>query len=289
MLPSFFIVGPPRTGTSWLHKVLKKRVTLPTFCKETRFFDLNFQRGLWWYRAQFCTMKDAPIGEIAPTYFASPEARRHIKRLAPWARIVCIFRNPLERVISLYRLKRALGLVPWEFEDALAFDKELMESSLYATHLREWFHDFGPDRVRAMFYEDLRDRPQSFIDELADFLGMPRFALSPSELQIVHGSEALTYPRSYLRARTATRVADWMKVRGLGKFVSLFKSSSLSGLVLGGGPAFAKPSPGLSESISRIFQDEITGLEIMLGRDLSAWKVVEARTQDMLSAQVGYA
>ena len=41
LLPSFFIVGPPRTGTSWLHQVLQPHTCLPRV-KETRFFDERF-------------------------------------------------------------------------------------------------------------------------------------------------------------------------------------------------------------------------------------------------------
>jgi hypothetical protein len=29
LLPSFFVVGPPRTGTSWLHEVLRWHAVLP--------------------------------------------------------------------------------------------------------------------------------------------------------------------------------------------------------------------------------------------------------------------
>jgi hypothetical protein len=50
-LPSFFILGPPRTGTTWLHEVLRNHAELPSPTKETRFFDVHFHRGLDWYRA----------------------------------------------------------------------------------------------------------------------------------------------------------------------------------------------------------------------------------------------
>src|SRR5882724_7339456 len=46
VLPSFFVIGPPRTGTSWLHEVLSKRASLSHPTKETRFFDRYFDRGL---------------------------------------------------------------------------------------------------------------------------------------------------------------------------------------------------------------------------------------------------
>jgi hypothetical protein len=29
ILPSFFIVGPPRTGTTWLHEILRWHTVLP--------------------------------------------------------------------------------------------------------------------------------------------------------------------------------------------------------------------------------------------------------------------
>src|SRR5437764_23089 len=35
-LPDYFLIGPPRTGTSWLHSVLNEHTVLPT-TKETRF------------------------------------------------------------------------------------------------------------------------------------------------------------------------------------------------------------------------------------------------------------
>jgi hypothetical protein len=47
------------------------------------------------------------MGEVAPTYFASNEARERLANTIPDAKIVCIFRNPVDRILSLYRLKRA--------------------------------------------------------------------------------------------------------------------------------------------------------------------------------------
>ena len=75
-LPSFFIVGPPRTGTSWLHEILSGHVALPEPTKETRFFDNHFHRGLEWYVHHFPRLAPGRhVGEVAPTYFASAPAR----------------------------------------------------------------------------------------------------------------------------------------------------------------------------------------------------------------------
>src|SRR3981081_2037483 len=52
-LPSFFVIGPPRTGTTWLYEILRERTLLPAPTKETRFFDTHFHRGVEWYRSHF--------------------------------------------------------------------------------------------------------------------------------------------------------------------------------------------------------------------------------------------
>jgi hypothetical protein len=273
LLPSFFIIGPPRTGTTWLHEVLRKRTLLPSLTKETRFFDQHFERGLYWYRAHFPNPNgNRCVGEIAPTYFASAEARQRIKALVPNAKIACIFRDPVERLHSLYRVKKAYGMIPWSFEQALLHDPELTESSRYATHLRAWQNEFGVEQVLPTLYDDLRDSPQKYVDQLADFLGIARFALTDSELEIVHASESMTHPRCYLRTRGATFVADWLKARHLGPFVRAIKRSRVSKLFLGGGLAFTGLSREAAATVQELFRREIDDLETMLHRDLSAWK-----------------
>jgi len=80
-LPEFFVIGPPRTGTSWLYEMLRGRVILPRTTKETRFFDTHFYRGLDWYQAHYPRKTDGRrIGEVAPTYFASVEALANVSR-----------------------------------------------------------------------------------------------------------------------------------------------------------------------------------------------------------------
>lgn len=272
MLPSFFIVGPPRTGTSWLHEVLSQRTLLPDPTKETRFFDNHFQRGIAWYRAHFRGEGNQRVGEVAPTYFASAEARERIAELVPNARIVCVFRNPVDRVFSLYRLKRAYGMIPWSFEEAIVHDPELIESGKYATKLKEWWNTFGREGVLTMFYGDLRQKPQYFVNCIADFIGIPRFNLTTSDLRRIHSSESMTLPKNYYRTRGATLMADWFKARRLDNIVSIVKHSSLIKYFLGGGPPFTKPSPEMAARLYEIFRPEVEELEVMLSRDLSEWK-----------------
>jgi hypothetical protein len=272
-LPSFFVVGPPRTGSSWLHEVLTTNTVLPTPWKETRFFDTHFHRGLKWYLTHYKESKGTgPVGEVAPTYFASSVARERMAQTVPNAKIICVFRNPVERIVSLYRLKRAYGWIPWNFEEALVRDPELMQSSRYVSNLRLWQQAFGKSNVLPCLYDDLRKDPQAFVDSVADFIGVPRFELAPSQCGLVHDSERMTQPRSYYRTRSARIVSEWFKSRRLDRLVTAFKRSALRKLVLGGGRPFAQPPIEISGRLYEQLRPEVDELEKMLGRDLGAWK-----------------
>ena len=278
-LPSFFIIGPPRTGTSWLHEVLSRYTILPSPTKETRFFDIHFEHGFEWYRAHFpAATDDRLVGEVAPTYFASAEARERIAATIPNAKVVCIFRDPVERVVSLYRLKRAYGMIPWSFEEAIVRDSELMESGKYGSNLKAWLSTLGADQILATVYDDLRDEPQSYLDSVTDFIGIPRFELPPSQIERVFTSETMTHPRNYYRTRRATAMAEWLKLRQLDTVVAAVKKSPLLKLVLGGGPPFTKVSEDLSHKLYEHFRPEVEELEGLINRDFSAWKLPSLQT-----------
>jgi len=272
-LPSFFIVGPPRTGSSWLYEVLSSQAVLPAPSKETRFFDVHFDRGLKWYLAHYRNGNARRrMGEVAPTYFASNLARERLSQMVPDARIICVFRNPAERIVSLYRLKRAYGLIPWNFEEAMERDAELLETSKYVSNLKLWQRCFGAGNVLSSIYDDLRKSPQDFVDRVVDFIGIPRFILGDSQLGSVHNSEKMTHPRSYARTRRAILMADWFKSKRLDRVVSAFKRSSLCKLVLGGGQPFPPVQAEVVKQLYERFRPEVEELERMLQRDLSSWK-----------------
>jgi hypothetical protein len=272
-LPSFFIVGPPRTGTSWLHTVLSEDAALSYPTKETRFFDKHFDRGLEWYGSHYRRVAvGRTIGEVAPTYFASPEARERIARLIPRAKIVCTFRNPVDRVVSLYRLKRAYGLIRWGFDEALTRDPELLESSRYAAHLKEWKRTFGDAQVMVTVQEDLEVDPQSYLDKVVDFVGVPRRQLRPSQLRRVLSSEDLAEPRSYYWTRGGMLLADWARARKLDSIVAAAKRFGGLKLFVGGGRGFGQLSASQREKLRELFRPEVDELETILNRSLAAWK-----------------
>lgn len=212
------------------------------------------------------------VGEVAPTYFASSEARERIGRLIPGAKIVCTFRNPVDRVLSLYKLKRAYGLIPWNFEDALIRDPELLESSRYVKHLTEWRKIFGESQVMATVHDDIEADPQSYLDKLLNFLGVPRFNLAPSQIGRVLTSEEMSEPRHYGWTRGAILMADWARKQRLDSLVATAKRLGALKLFVGGGRPFEELSHTQRARLRRFFRPEVDALEAMLSRDSSAWK-----------------
>ncbi len=55
MLPSFIGIGAPRSGSTWLHELLRAHpnVYLPRQRKELNFFNQNDSRGIDWYEKYF--------------------------------------------------------------------------------------------------------------------------------------------------------------------------------------------------------------------------------------------
>ena len=279
-LPSFFVIGPPRTGTTWLQSILSECAWLSHPTKETRFFDKYFDRGIDWYKSHYRRAKTGrKIGEVAPTYFASALARERIAGLLPEAKVVCTFRNPIDRIASLYRLKRAYGLIPWSFDEALGRDPELMESSRYATHLKEWKKIFSETQVLAMVHDDMEADPQSYLDKIVDFIGVPRVKLAQSQTRRVLSSDELTEPRHYGWTRCATLMAEWSKMKRMDSMVAMAKRMGISKLFIGGGAAFAELTAAQVVKLRTLFLPEIEELESLLNRDFSAWKEQRSMTK----------
>lgn len=287
-LPSFIVVGPPRTGTSWLYQVLAPYATLPSPSKETRFFDLHFHRGLDWYRWHFPKRGNGPMGEIAPTYFSSAEARRNIAETIPDAKIVFIFRNPVERAVSLYRLKLAYGMFRWSFAEALYNDPELIDSGLYWSQLSGWREYFPDKQLLVTIYDDLVSDAEAFVERIAAFIGLPPVSISRSQLKRVYSSERMTKPRSYLATHTATAFADWCKSRHLDRLVASVRESTLIKLFLGGGEKLPVLSAAALKELGEIFRPEVEALESQLRRGLDHWKP-ETLHRKAETAMEGYA
>ena len=288
-LPRFLLVGPPRTGTTWLHGVLYHRACLPERTKETHFFDMFYHKGLDWYRAYFRHSSDeAMIGEVTPTYFSLPQMRERIARDLPGCKIICTLRDPVARAWSWYRVLHREGRIRAGFEDEIinGVEPQLREANRYAFHLSAWRERFGAANVGVFFYDDLVADPQRFADSLLGFLGLPRVVITPEVAAHLMRNEANSDCRIPALAYRAWRLRIRLKSIRADGAVERLERLGLWRFCFGGGGRFAPLDFEIETRLRRFFMPEVEALEDLLGRDLRAWKLPSPERAASIAARL---
>ncbi len=274
LLPSFLAVGPPRTGTTWLDKVLRGRVGLPEGIKETRFFDLNYDRGIGWY-SEFFRGCDAslPAGEICPTYFEHADARVRIAHHLPTCRIIVTLRDPAERAYSQFKLLRKFGYAGSSFEEALR-KEPLRDCGRYAFHLQQWQKLLGKPNVLAVCYDRLQADPQAYVDRICDLVGISRFALADSKAATRKSIRNVIKeaPRHPAIALLAWRLTSSLESRRMYRASKILGRLGFWRIAFKGGEEFAPLSREVAARTREFFKPEVEAVERLIGIDLSSWK-----------------
>ena len=203
MLPGFIIVGAQKCGTSSLYRALIQHPLVePAGTKEVHFFDLNFGRGLSWYRSHFPPPsrregRRTITGESSPYYLFHPHAAARIAQLVPRAKLLVLLRNPVDRAYSHYQHQVRRGRETLSFEEAIEAEEERLSGELetmledelynsfhyqhfsylsrgvYVDQLARWSKFFGKDRMLVLKSEDFFDRPQDALKTVQGFLDLP--------------------------------------------------------------------------------------------------------------------
>ncbi|MFZ0888368.1 MAG: sulfotransferase domain-containing protein [Candidatus Binataceae bacterium] len=273
-LPDFIAVGPPRTATTWLDRVLSGRVGLPREVKETHFFSWHYSKGLDWYLDHFreCPAH-LPIGEVCASYFDSVHARHRIAQHIPRCKIICTLRDPVQWLYSFYRLQRRVGRVAVGFEAALVKHFDLMFSrTRFAFLTAGWQQSFGRDNVLVLLLDDLVNDRQACLDRLCNFIGISRIAVDPSAA-VGDGANLITHaPRSRRLAHNASHLMDWMREHRMYGTIERLERAGVWRYCLEGGEKFEPIDPALEARLRELLRPEVYALECILERDLSAWK-----------------
>jgi hypothetical protein len=278
-LPDFLAVGPPRTGTTWLYRVMQGHVGLPSV-KETQFFAYNYHLGLDWYRWCFKQCSAAlPVGELAPTYFDHAEARFRIVQAIPQCRIIVSLRDPVERAYSQYKVWSRAGLLKGQF-DYLKQRARLAAHASYAVNLQAWQKLFGRAHVLVLLYDDLRQDPQGYLNSICNFLGIARIELEQSHGAGSPVNKSDTMPRNRWLAKMFRRLRDELIRRRLHRLARYFEDDTrLWQLVYTSRHPYPPLDAETEVRLRLLLRPEIELLELLLNRDLSAWK--QATTRQM--------
>jgi hypothetical protein len=202
-LPDYIIAGAAKAGTTSLWAYLKEhpQVDAP-ITKEIAYFDVNFHRGIDWYRMHYplaATREGVQTGEATPYYLYHPHAPRRIAQVTPRAKIVMLLRNPVDRAFSHYQLKVKRRQEPLTFEQAIEAEPQRLAGQVnqllrddryysqahdrysyldrghYAEQIERWQSFFPAEQILILDAADLFKRTAETYDQVLDFLGLPRW------------------------------------------------------------------------------------------------------------------
>ena len=268
-LPDFIGIGPPRTGSTWLHKALEHVVVLPHGTKETHFFNSRYHRGIQWYADHFRHRAEGlPVGEFDPNFFTRGAIKR-IHRHLPHCRLICTMRDPVDRAYSLYKHLRRRGCAAADFE---AWLSDMHDGNRYATYLRLWLHRFGQEQILITFYDDLAADPQAYVDKVCDFIGASHVDLAQWPQNRDARNHVESEPRSVRLARYASRLRHTLQEHHAYSVTKVLSRTGVWEFCCEGGRPYAPLSPEVDRRTRQRFLPEVDALEELLRCDLTRWK-----------------
>lgn len=196
-LPTFVVLGPPRTATTWLFTCLSANPNVGlSSLKEVRFFDERFEKGLSWYEHQFAEVGAGrkAIGDITPGYFSHPETPdRMLDVFGKNVDLFIIERDPVERAFSEYRGMLRRDETGDSFQDALLSCPRLIENSSYAKQTERFMTRFNPDRIHLISYDEIASQPEMVIQKVCEILGVDSVKSSSLHNRVNEGTAPPKY------------------------------------------------------------------------------------------------
>jgi hypothetical protein len=296
--PNFFIVGAPKCGTTALYEYLRPHphIFMPEI-KEPHYFARDMGtyprvKTAEEYLALFApsTPEHRRVGEASVYYLRSSVALSNIHEFNPDARIIAMFRNPVEMVHSLHSQLLYVSEenvsdfeTAWRLQEARLRGSDLppgirspmlvqyAEIGRFGTQVERVLAAFPRPQVKLILYDDFAASPQRIYDEVIQFLELP------------HDGRT-RFPR--INENKRARV-DWLgrfyrkpppvlrrAFRGLKQALGAEEISAAKRRIVDLNTVKqrrAPLSPRFRAELVEAFRDEVALLSRVMGRDLRHW------------------
>lgn len=285
--PNFFILGGTKCGTTTLYHLLKQHPDIFLIQdKETRFFDDDayYRQGIETYlRNHFRGARIYSLrGEATPTYLHHPDvvAPRLKETFGEELRFLVVLRDPISRAWSHYLQRVREAAEDRSFVAALEGDFErssdlawtrYYSDGLYDQQLKRWYEFYAPQVFSIFLTCDLSSDPSGVVRRAFTFLGVD------PDVQV--NTNVDTNPAARPRMRRMAkllnrpnRVTNKLK-RAMPYIVRRRARDSFNRwnrLPIEQAPAMEEAAQHL---LQERYEPHVRELEVMLGRDLSAWRV----------------
>jgi hypothetical protein len=296
--PNFFIVGAPKCGTTALYEYLHPhpRIFLSRI-KEPHYFarDLGEYPRIKTaeeYAGIFAdsTSEHLAVGEASVYYLRSTVAIPLIREFNPAARLIAMFRNPVDMVYSLHsqllyvseetvedfetawrlqeRRSRGLDLPPRIRSPLLVQYRQVGQ---FGTQMQRLLESFPREQVKVILFEDFSASPQRVYDEVLEFLSVPHDGRTEFPRINENKRAKVAWLRHFYRKpppvlREAIR--SLKQAVGSGRISAVKKKMVDLNTVR----ERREPlSPAFRAELVETFREEISLLSRLIGRDLSHW------------------
>lgn len=304
-LPDFLLIGTAKAGTTSLYDYLGQHPSVfMSPVKEPYFFafrdnpprfagpgdeTLNSRAvaSLADYHALFAEAPaDAVKGEASTNYLYHPSAPRNIADLLPRAKLVAILREPIARAYSSWldlrrdgrepetSFVRALDLEPARISANWQHMWHYMAMGRYAEQLRRYYEHFPENQLKIILYDDLVADPQRVVADVFRFIGVD--ASFRPNLTVRHNAGGM--PKSRLLHAVLTRPSAVRRTAkallpsrlrpALRRQIARLRKRNLETSFL---------SDAERAVLERRFEEEVSELSGLIGRDLSMWQTARAR------------
>ena len=296
--PNFFIVGAPKCGTTALYEYLRShpQVFMPAL-KEPHYFSRDlitqpYVHSLDEYRHLFddATAEHRRIGEASASYLMSTAAIPAIREFNPEAKIIAMFRNPVDLVYSFHsqllywseetennfetawrlQSRRRQGLdIPKTCREPFWLQYENI--GRFGTQTQRLLSVFPPEQVKLILYDDFSAAPERVYDEVIDFFGISQDRRHEFPRVNENKRARMTWLRDFYRKPPPILLHAFrgFKRTPAGKYVVAMKEWVINiNTVRERRPPL---SPGFRAELVEAFREEVGILSGILKRDLSHW------------------
>ena len=182
VLPTFFLCGAPKAGTTSLYEYCAEH---PEVCmsrpKETGFFFENYEKGIDWFSETHFShyQGEEAIGEASAGNMMHREVAPRIRKHCPGARLIFVLRDPVERIWSHYRFDINVGSLPptADFSELIR-DKSsewrqiMIELGMYRDQLENYAEHFDREQMRIFLFRDFVEDTDRVVRCLFEFIGV---------------------------------------------------------------------------------------------------------------------
>ena len=308
--PNLIIPGAQKSGTTFLAALLSQHpeIFVPRV-KEPAYFLKNTYPTIHWPSGRprkyafgdkknyLSLYDDAPANiawkmDASTGYLTHEAVSESIASTCEDCKIIFVLRNPVDRAYSAYKYHRQLDQESaQDFATAisnqsdnksnLVLPQPYMETGFYSQHIANWSKLFGADNILILFFEDLKNDPVEQLNKVCDFLEVSHFEFDMN----AEKNEGGFAPTGIKRAIQKILISG--NDNALRKFLRLLIPADFRQKLRDTFKSRLKnKKPGKKQlelslvekrELAKLFMSDIEKLEKLTGRDLSAWKFIDAK------------